>query len=138
MLAIMQCPYCHAETQVTNSRSHNKGHGVWRRRRCKNCLSDWTTTENYDVATTHRVLRARTDTYEPFNRDILFVSIRDSLQHRKSATNDASALTATIISKLLSLGKAQLTTEEIKSIAVATLASFDSTAAAVYSAKQMS
>jgi hypothetical protein len=34
---------------------------------------------------------------EPFQRDILFVSVLDSLRHRNTATGDATALTDTVL-----------------------------------------
>ncbi|HSX23639.1 MAG TPA: hypothetical protein VLE74_00900 [Candidatus Saccharimonadales bacterium] len=37
---------------------------------------------------------------EPFSRDKLFLSIHDSLKHRKTAQSDATGLTDTIISRL--------------------------------------
>ena len=40
---------------------------------------------------------------QPFLRDKLFASIYDSLRHRKTALNDATALTDTVIAKVLGL-----------------------------------
>jgi len=72
---------------------------------------------------------------EPFNRDILFTSIMNALQHRKTAVADATYLTEAILSRVLALKLPQFTTRQIASITSETLSQFDVTAAAVYDAK---
>lgn len=133
----MLCPYCGGQTKVTNSRSHNKNQGVWRRRQCKNCQAVWTTTENYDLTSTHRVSYSPSEPPLAFSRDVLFESIKDSLQHRKTATADATELTSTIIGKVLTLKHSELPVSVIKRTAHQTLQAFDPTAAAVYRAKYL-
>jgi transcriptional regulator NrdR family protein len=130
----MVCPYCNTATQVTNSRSHNLNHGVWRRRKCKDCGALWSTAERYDLSTTHRVLSPHSSNPKPFSRDKLFVSIMNSLQHRKTATADASALTDTTIAKVLAQNSPLVSTRDIADLAHTTIAAFDSTAGAVYAA----
>jgi transcriptional regulator NrdR family protein len=130
----MNCPYCNSSTSVENSRSHGLKQSVWRRRKCKKCGSIWTTRENYDLSTTHRVKSTSTDQIQPFSRDLLLFSITDSLKHLKQSQDVAGDLTDTIISKLLILNEAVITTVKIKEISIITLKSYDKTASAVYKA----
>lgn len=130
----MKCPYCNEATKVTNSRSHNNNHAVWRRRKCKSCDSIWSTDENYSLNTTHRVIYSDMTHFKAFSRDILYVSILDSLAHRKDRIEEAGAITDTIISKVLSLKSSNINIEQLKSIATDTLKSFDVVAASVYKA----
>ena len=135
-IRLMYCPYCNSATKVTNSRSHNKNKAVWRRRQCKNCDAIWSTDEKYDLHTTHMIKSTSQNHMEPFSRDLLFVSIRASLIHRKSPTQDASALTDTIIGQVLSLNQSEIDSAELRQLTYDTLHKFDKTAAAVYISTQ--
>ena len=132
----MKCPYCQSGTKVTNSRSRAKETQVWRRRECSHCHSIWTTHEIIDLSTSHRVIDDH-NRLEPFSRDKLYASIKDSLRHRKTALEDATALTDTIIAKALSRKSAQIKKGELSDIAHQTIATFDPTAAAVYKASRI-
>jgi transcriptional regulator NrdR family protein len=78
------------------------------------------------------------DHLEPFSRDKLLLSIHDSLKHRKTATNDASALTSTILSSLRNqLSDAIIPTEQIAQAAYEVLSNFDTAAASHYQAFHM-
>jgi transcriptional regulator NrdR family protein len=71
----------------------------------------------------------------PFSRDKLFASVLHVLGHRKTQVTDASALTDTIIAKLLhSTTTAAIDPSEIVNKAHATLARFDMAAAVQYEA----
>ena len=72
---------------------------------------------------------------QPFSRDKLFLSLHHSLKHRKTAAHDATALTDTIIGKLLPLiNDASLDDREIALIASEILDNFDKAAAMSYTA----
>ena len=131
----MICPYCSGQTKVTNSRSHNDEQAVWRRRQCKKCSALWSTDESFTLETSHRVKRPQHKHLEPFSRDELFISIRESLIHRKHPTADATALTATIITKLLAQKDPIINTRTIKTVSKEVLNRFDKTAAAVYASR---
>jgi transcriptional repressor NrdR len=95
----MVCIYCSAETKVINSRHQKRANTVWRRRRCINCGSIITTEEipKYETAL---MVRGDNGALEPFSRDLLLISLYKSLAHRKTAAQDAAALTTTLISLL--------------------------------------
>ena len=75
------------------------------------------------------------DRLQPFKRDRLFLSVYDSLRHRKSAISDAEGITATIISKLARKRlDGRLDKHEIVDIALSTIKHFDKAAAVHYKA----
>lgn len=130
---MMVCIYCANEMKVTNSRLLHKSNAIWRRRQCDSCRAVFTTHEQIDLS---RSLVIKTsNAYEPFLRDKLWLSIYDSLKHRKTATHDATELTTTIISKLFDLiENAQIDSLFIAGVAYSVLKRFDKAAAVHYQA----
>lgn len=129
----MVCIYCQHDTNVVNSRLQKKLNQVWRRRGCNNCGSVFTTHETANLLTALAVTYK--NTYQPFSRDKLFLSINDSLKHRKTALRDATALTDTIISKLYACtASGSLDKSQIVSTVHSVLNRFDKTAATFYEA----
>lgn len=129
----MVCPYCGSDTQVTNSRRQKKANQVWRRRVCKTCGAIFTTLEGID--TSQALMYTHHKHSEPFSRDTLLLSIYDSLKHRKTATKDATALTATVMSHLYPLiHDASLSRDTVTEVTAATLERFDPIAATHYRA----
>jgi transcriptional repressor NrdR len=130
----MVCIYCGGSTRVTNSRPQRRLHQTWRRRACTKCGAIFTTNEAVDLATS-LVVRRKDNTVTPFDRDQLFVSVLQSVGHRKQPIKDAGALTATITAKLLHGTKtAAIKPSDITEIAIQTLKRFDSAAAVQYAA----
>lgn len=129
----MVCPYCAQETSVVNSRPQKRTNSIWRRRRCQHCGAVFTSTEHIDlekslVVSSHTRLT-------PFLRDNLLLSVHDSLGHRKTALRDATALTDTIIARLLPLAdNGILLREQIVTITTTTLEHFDTPASVQYAA----
>lgn len=95
----MVCIHCHSETRVINSRLQKKANQVWRRRKCTKCSAIFSTSEVVQYELTWLVRSSGSLT--PFNRDKLLLSIIASIQHRPTALEDASALTETVMNKLL-------------------------------------
>ncbi len=131
MLKHMNCPYCASSTKVTNSRQRSRGSQVWRRRVCTHCDSIWTTHESVDMSKSHDVV-TRQNSVEPFSRDNLFISIKDSLQHRKTALSDATYLTDTILTRILALKTSQVSSQLLTETTIVVLKNFDPLAAKVY------
>ena len=74
-------------------------------------------------------------TLQPFYRDKLFLSIYDSLKHRKTAQMDATALADTIIGKLHSNSQgAGIERDYVADVTYKTLKLFDQVAATHYKA----
>lgn len=71
----------------------------------------------------------------PFRRDKLYLSVYDSLRHRKTAISDSEGLTATIIARLARLpSKGQLDRKDLIDTTLTSLKRFDKAAAVHYQA----
>lgn len=128
----MVCTYCSGKTQVINSRWQKRPNQVWRRRRCVSCEAVFTTVEGSDLTKSLVAVHA-SGAFAAFQRDKLMLSIYDAVKHRKTAQTDASALTDTVISKVLARANAgAITQAEITQITHATLKAFDAAAATHY------
>ena len=129
----MVCPYCSHDTRVTNSRPQLRTNSIWRRRLCSSCGALFTSTEHIDLEKS--VMVEVNGRLQPFLRDKLFASIYDSLRHRKTALSDATALTDTVIIKVLGLiSDGQIEASVITSQTSEILKRFDQAAAVHYAA----
>src|SRR5688572_11192466 len=97
----MVCVYCDSPTQVSNSRLQRRNNNIWRRRVCLKCATTFTTTESPELGGVFMV-RASDGALRPFDRDQLFISVYESCRHRPSARADATGLTETAVSQILS------------------------------------
>jgi transcriptional regulator NrdR family protein len=131
----MVCIYCGGKTQVTNSRPQKRLNHTWRRRECLACHAIFTTEESAQLGTSLVVRPAAHGRTAPFSRDKLFASLLRAVGHRKAAVDDASALCATIIAKLLhSTDQAAVSPQQIITISLDVLKNFDNAAAVQYQA----
>ena len=127
----MVCVYCGKDTEVANSRAAKKSPSVWRRRRCENCESIFSTREKPDLSLSIKVQNHSGD-FEPFSEDKLFLSIKDSLSHRKSSLSASRQLSDTVVSKLMPKMHGQITRQEIISTTYPIIRRFDRPAATYY------
>jgi transcriptional regulator NrdR family protein len=97
----MVCIYCYSNTEVSNSRSKARSPSVWRRRTCKTCVAQFTTIELPDYFSALLVNDLDNVKLCSFSRDQLFLSLFRAVGHRKNALNDATALTTTVIGRVL-------------------------------------
>ncbi|CAN5449402.1 hypothetical protein BH10PAT3_BH10PAT3_4280 [soil metagenome] len=133
----MICIYCGNETEVTNSRANARTPSVWRRRACKACDAQFTTVELPDYAKALVVTGLNKKHIYPFSRDKLLISLYQAVGHRKDALVSATALTGTVIGRLLSkkyVINGALSTKDISCVAYQALKRFDPLAAATYKA----
>jgi transcriptional regulator NrdR family protein len=97
------------------------------------CNAIFTTNERPDLEQALSI--RRNNALEPFSREVLLMSVYDSLKHRKTAVTDAVGLTTTIISQLSPfIADATLERDVLATVTAAVLSRFDSTAATVYRA----
>jgi transcriptional regulator NrdR family protein len=123
----MVCIYCSRKTKITNSRPQKRLNQKWRRHTCTECLAVFTTVEAFDPETSLLIQHGKRQL--PFQRELLFVSIYESLRHRPQAAKEAKALTDTILAHLLPLAtSATLTRENIVTTTAKTLKNFDKAA----------
>ena len=128
----MVCIYCGGSTSVKNSRPQVRGNNIWRRRACDACSSIFTTIERPELQTA-LMIRLGNGNLVPFRRDQLFIDLYLSCKHRPMALDDATALTHTVLSKLLK-GQTSLALERtaIIQMAAQVLKRFDPAAATIY------
>lgn len=131
----MVCIYCDTKTKtaVVNSRVSAKTMAVWRRRRCLNCSSIITTREQLDYENALRVRKNKA--LQPFQRDRLYISVYNSVSHRKTALGDATELTDNIVNALLTIQtNGVLTRSQIVEATAVALERFDPAAGVYYRA----
>lgn len=130
----MVCNNCSGKTRVINSRFQKRQNQTWRRRRCLECSTIYTTEE-----TTHYglswVVWGKNDSLKPFSRDKLFLSLYNCLQHRSNPTEEAAELAQTVINRLRPhLVDTTLTGTQVKNVVLVVLSRFDQAAAVQYRA----
>lgn len=130
----MVCIYCGHKTKITNSREKRRDKGTWRRRQCLSCQATFTTHEGLDWSKAI-AFKTKSGKLEPFYRDKLFISVHDSLKHRKDALEASTALTDTILIKLIPrLTNAVIKREIVIQTTTEVLKRFDKPAATAYTA----
>ena len=133
----MVCIYCENKTEVSNSRAKAHTPSVWRRRTCKKCVAQFTTTELPDYTKALLVETYGSKKHMPFSRDKLFLSLHKSLGHRGDALNSSTALVNTVIGRLLNkkyVVNGSVTTKIISKVAYEVLKRYDPLAATTYKA----
>lgn len=117
-----------------NSRLQKKANATWRRRQCSKCRAIFTTNESVE-ASISLLFKNRLGKIGAFQRDELFVSVYESCKHRKSATQDATALTDTVLAKLRPhVQDATISYAKIIEVCTEVLKRFDKSAAVHYQA----
>jgi transcriptional regulator NrdR family protein len=131
----MVCINCGNKTQVTNSRAQKRVNQVWRRRSCAICGITFTTIETADYGQSWQIL-ATNGSFSSFSRDRLFLSILNSLKHRRgTAIADAGGLADTIMAKLApQVIDGQINSQSIIQTTQVALNRFDSAASMHYHA----
>lgn len=124
----MKCPICRENNnEVYNTRLTRFGTQTWRRRRCLNCGTNFTTYEQPDL----KFLKILSDTSKkttPYSRASLFSSIYTAFAGSKAKPATIDAVTDNVEAKLLDLQDHTITTEQITDIVLSTLKHFDNAA----------
>lgn len=129
----MVCIYCHSKTGIINSRHLARNNQTWRRRQCLKCKALMTTLEEANYSGLWMIINDKG--MKSFNRDKLFLSIYDSLKHRKTAINDANSITSTIIAKMAkNCSDGRIEHQKLIEIAKSCLKNFDKPAFIHYQA----
>lgn len=97
----MVCPFCHSETEVTNSRPQKRTNGVWRRRHCLKCDRIFTSIEKADLSASVRVQK-HSGALEPLSEAKLIASLYKTLDHHKNAMEIALELSQTVLLSVMS------------------------------------
>lgn len=129
----MVCIYCGSGTRIVNSRHQKRSNNTWRRHKCTSCGSIFSTEESVDLSKS--IVVSHEDALEPFSRDKLFISIHSSLGHRKDALEAATALTETVMSRLITKNSnSKIDRRKVIEITLVVLKRFDKSAFTYYHA----
>lgn len=129
----MVCVYCGHDTSVTNSRHQKRLNRVWRRRSCSNCGSIFTSIESLGLDSS--IVVNNKGQLQPLQRDKLFLSIHDSLKHRKTALADSTSLTDTVVSQCMAhIDNGTISAPKMAQVTLGILKKFDKAAATHYEA----
>jgi transcriptional repressor NrdR len=118
----MFCPYCaHPNTEVTNSRLTKKNSQVWRRRKCTQCKSIFTTHEIIDLS--HLLVIKKSGKAQKFSRAKLYSGIYGATISSKVPNREyiVDKITRDVEAKLLALKTKETRSEVITDIILSTL-----------------
>jgi transcriptional repressor NrdR len=103
----MKCPECgHEEDKVVDSRPHQDGRAIRRRRECAKCGKRFTTFE-YIEAGSLTVLKAD-ERREPFDRNKLLHGIKLACNKRPVTSFEVDAIVESIEAELHAIGKSEV------------------------------
>lgn len=130
----MVCIYCHADTNVSNSRHQKRRNTVWRRRSCQACGAIFTTIEAPEDSQALSVIQ-HSGEIQGFLREKLLISLHKSLQHRTTSLYDSIGLTDTIAAQIYQHARhGSIAAEHITALTITALEHFDRSAAVHYRA----
>jgi transcriptional repressor NrdR len=119
---IVRCPYCHyRDSRVTDSRSTDDG--IRRRRQCIRCGERFTTVEHVQVTTVQIV--KRDGRREEFSREKLLRGLRAACAKRNISVGQLEAIVAEIEAKVMSDGRAEVSSQVVGELAMDALRKLD-------------
>ncbi len=105
----MRCPYCrHPDSRVVDSREHDEGQVIRRRRSCPECGRRFTTVEEAAVA----VIK-RSGVTEPFSRAKVINGVRRACQGRPVDEDALALLAQTVEETVRASGAAEIPSDEV-------------------------
>ena len=105
----MRCPYCrHPDSRVVDSREHDEGQVIRRRRSCPECGRRFTTVEEATVA----VIK-RSGVTEPFSRTKVVNGVRRACQGRPVDEDALALLAQTVEETIRATGAAEIPSDEV-------------------------
>ncbi len=120
----MICPFCrNEETKVLDSRPDSGGRSIRRRRECMKCTKRWRTLER--IEDEMPLVQKRNNTYEPFSRDKLTLSLRVACGKRPVSLAKIEEAVANIEWNLLERSPEYVSTAELGDLVMGALKTLD-------------
>ncbi len=120
----MRCPHCgHGEDKVVDSRPHQDGRAIRRRRECLKCTKRFTTFEYVEQGGL-TVLKGD-ERREPFDRNKVLQGIKLACNKRPVTSFEMAAMVDDIEAQLHSHGKTEVPANEIGELVMAKLREVD-------------
>lgn len=108
----MRCPKCgESDTKVIESRIHNEGRSVRRRRACSSCQHRFTTYEKEEELTLQ--VKKRDGTYDSFDRGKIISSLALACRKRNISIEQIESFVASIEAQLRSNGDRTVDSKKI-------------------------
>jgi transcriptional repressor NrdR len=105
----MRCPYCrHPDSRVVDSREHDEGQVIRRRRSCQACGRRFTTVEEATLA----VIK-RSGVTEPFSRQKVINGVRRACQGRPVDEDALAQLAQAVEETIRATGAAEVPSDEV-------------------------
>ena len=105
----MRCPYCrHPDSRVVDSREHDEGQVIRRRRSCPECGKRFTTVEEAVLAVVKR-----SGVTEPFSRTKIMSGVRKSCQGRPVDDDSLAVLAQKVEETIRAKGAAEVPSNEV-------------------------
>jgi transcriptional repressor NrdR len=105
----MRCPYCrHPDSRVVDSREHDEGQVIRRRRSCPECGKRFTTVEEATLA----VIK-RSGVTEPFSRSKVVTGVRRACQGRPVDEDALAQLAQSVEEAIRATGCAEVPAPEV-------------------------
>lgn len=120
----MRCPFCgHEDTQVKDSRPHEDGAAIRRRRFCPSCQERFTTIERVQLRDLWVI---KTDgSRVPFDREKITRSITIAMRKRPISASEIDRLVSDIVRQLENSGEPEITSSYIGELVMKTLLRVD-------------
>lgn len=105
----MRCPFCrHPDTRVTDSRVHEDGATIRRRRACGDCGRRFTTVEAASLTVVKR-----SGASEPFSREKVLAGVRRACQGRPVSEDELALLAHQVEETIRQSGMAEVPAHEV-------------------------
>lgn len=105
----MHCPFCrNSDTRVTDSRAHEDGAVIRRRRSCTECGRRFTTVETASLSVVKR-----SGVTEPFSRAKVLAGVRRACQGRPVSEDDLALLAHQVEETVRASGAAEVPAHEV-------------------------
>ena len=125
----MFCINCfHPSTPVVNSRSRKNQPQIWRRRKCPNCQTIFTTYERPSLSE-NKLVMSSDHKKEPFNSGKLILSIAKAFAHAPKEAQYNSLFLAQTVEDTLSSQREVITPEDIAATVHQMIMKYDEMAA---------
>ena len=108
----MKCPFCHADNdRVVDSRSHQDGFSIRRRRECFGCKRRYTTYERLE-ALELKIIK-KDDVREPFDREKIYAGLTKACWKRPVSEDQIQAIVAAVEQEIYDRNENEIKSGEI-------------------------
>jgi transcriptional repressor NrdR len=123
----MKCPFCHVDhDRVIDSRSHQQGFAIRRRRECLNCKRRYTTYERLEAMELKVVKKDALR--EPFHRDKIYTGLTKACWKRPISENQIQMLTDQVEQEIYDRNESEIDSQAIGELIMDKLREIDQVA----------